>query len=192
MTDLNPVQPTLYETVQEAIRVAVLEAIDETTQTLLGAKMSDAELPSLFRTLDAISKRLYQLHAPSDPFERYAAKAEADSAHDVAARLRVEGRVARAIVDKALAENMCISVHDGEEYVIAQSTDRATILNAMASTDMDKLVLRDTDSRYKGTIVLVYGNSGWDVISDHTYALTDWLSPIMELCDQIDRETHNL
>lgn len=126
----------------------------------------------------------------SDPFEYYAAKADANGSHDVAARLRIEGRVARAIVDKALADNMRISVHDGEAYAIAQSTDRAAIIDAMASTDMDKLVLRDMDSRYRGTIVLVYGNSGWDVISDHTVALTDWLSPIMELCDQIDKELH--
>lgn len=45
--------------IREAIRLAVLHAIDETTAEMGAPKMSDGELPALFRTLDAISERIF-------------------------------------------------------------------------------------------------------------------------------------
>jgi hypothetical protein len=50
--------PDHYD-IREAIRLAVLHAIDETTEELAKPKMSDAELPALFRALDAISERIF-------------------------------------------------------------------------------------------------------------------------------------
>lgn len=45
--------PDHYE-LREAVRLAVLKAIDETTSSVCNVKMSDGELPNLFKTLDAI------------------------------------------------------------------------------------------------------------------------------------------
>jgi hypothetical protein len=50
--------PDHYD-IREAIRLAVLHAIDDTTAELGKPKMSDAELPALFRALDAISERIF-------------------------------------------------------------------------------------------------------------------------------------
>lgn len=50
--------PDHYD-LREAIRLAVLHAIDETTQERGAPKMSDGELPNLFKALDAISERVF-------------------------------------------------------------------------------------------------------------------------------------
>lgn len=44
---------------REAIRLAVLRAIDEATAELDLPKMSDGELPNLFRALDPIAERVF-------------------------------------------------------------------------------------------------------------------------------------
>jgi hypothetical protein len=52
------IHPDHYD-IREAIRLAVLHAIDDATNDLGKPKMSDAELPALFRALDAISERVF-------------------------------------------------------------------------------------------------------------------------------------
>lgn len=48
-----------HHDIREAIRLAVLRAIDDATGEMGTPKMSDGELPALFRTLDAISERVF-------------------------------------------------------------------------------------------------------------------------------------
>lgn len=51
--------PDHYD-LREAIRASVLEAIDGVTEDKARTwRMSDAELPELFRTLDAIAHRMF-------------------------------------------------------------------------------------------------------------------------------------
>lgn len=76
----------------------------------------------------------------------------------------IERRIATRLVDDALAAGYSISVHDGEEWALKQSSDRATILNAMGSTDSDKLRFRK-DGEVIGTVLLIWGNED-DLISD--------------------------
>jgi hypothetical protein len=53
------IHPDHYD-LREAIRNAVLEAIDGVTEDKPRVwRMSDAELPALFKTLDAISQRMF-------------------------------------------------------------------------------------------------------------------------------------
>jgi hypothetical protein len=50
--------PDHYD-LREAIRLAVLHAIDETTKERGAPRMPDGDLPALFRALDAISERIF-------------------------------------------------------------------------------------------------------------------------------------
>ena len=52
------IHPDHYN-IRESIRLAVLRAIDVTTHELGWPKMSDGELPALFRTLDGIAERVF-------------------------------------------------------------------------------------------------------------------------------------
>jgi len=82
-------------------------------------------------------------------------------------RDKQEEAIAVKLVDAVLANGDRISVYDGEAYPVKFSSDREEILTAMASTDMDTLVIRKPDHFRLGSVLLIYGN-GEDLISDHT------------------------
>lgn len=77
-----------------------------------------------------------------------------------------ETRIAKAIVTAALAKGWKVSVHDGEEFALKQSTDKAAIYEAMNSTDSDTLRFRNAGG-VVGSVMLIWGNDE-DLLSDHS------------------------
>lgn len=73
-------------------------------------------------------------------------------------------RIAKGIVQAALDKGYAISVYDGEETTVKQSTDRKAVLDAMATTNDDRLTFWLGDQRI-GTAWLIYENDE-DVLSD--------------------------
>ncbi len=72
------------------------------------------------------------------------------------------------IVGRALAKGYTVSVYDGEEFPVKRSTNRAVIRDALASTDEDILVIRESDGTRVGNILLVWGNSPEEVAADYS------------------------
>ena len=93
--------------------------------------------------------------------------------------------VTRALVESALGAGYSVTVNDGEEDTLHGSRSLQDILGAMFTTDMDRLFLhvknRDT---WCGWVLFVYGNEGWDVISDYTCNLERIMGPVNKLSDQ--------
>jgi hypothetical protein len=81
-------------------------------------------------------------------------------------RQDIERKIYSRIVKDALAGGYEISVFDGEEYPLKRSTSYKKIMDAGFSTDQDALVFFKDGNRL-GWVSLIYGNSGWDVISDY-------------------------
>ncbi len=79
----------------------------------------------------------------------------------------VERKIVNRLLEAALANNCSVSVYDGEEWPLHNSTDIDIIRLALASTDMDVIRIRDADNDYVGDVHLVWGNDE-DVISDTT------------------------
>lgn len=79
-----------------------------------------------------------------------------------------EFQVLAAIVDSALDAGHRVTVHDGDDYAILVSTDRAAILAACGSTEADRLIIRDGLGYRIGSVTLIYGNEPGVLISDHT------------------------
>ena len=98
-----------------------------------------------------------------------------------------EARVARKLIRAALAAGYTVSVHDGEEWTVKRSIREADILDALATTDEDRLLMRSPTANDIGEVVgsfwLVYGNdeNGEELISDHTDN---------EACDRLYRAAH--
>lgn len=69
------------------------------------------------------------------------------------------------LVDLALERGYRLGVHDGEEWVLRDSTDREAVLDAMASTDHDLLRIENPAAK-AGNVMLIWEN-GEDVISDY-------------------------
>lgn len=82
----EPIHPDHAE-LREAVRVAVLAALDAVAAERGIAKASDAELPALFRALDPIAQRMFLasvglgLIVPTPPISE-AAKDAASAAYD--------------------------------------------------------------------------------------------------------------
>jgi hypothetical protein len=95
-------------------------------------------------------------------------------------RIEIERQVARRAIAALLAAGHEVSVHDGEEFALRRSRDPKAILGAMFSTDEDELISHGAKGVGPGWVKFVYGNDGWDVISDYTTNLEKVLEPVME------------
>jgi len=107
---------------------------------------------------------------------------------ELARRIKAEKRMCVALVTACLKRGFAVSVNDGEEWVVKRSIDKAEILAALFSTDEDTLVIRDAEGRKAGWFWLIYGNDGWDVVSD--YSVNDncdaiWNEVLSPLSDKI-------
>lgn len=76
--------------------------------------------------------------------------------------------IVSALLDAALAKGYSVSVHDGEAWPVKRSTDRAALMDAIGTTDMDTLRIRKPCGAVVGSLVLVYGNGDWSTIADGT------------------------
>lgn len=96
----------------------------------------------------------------------------------------IERRVAASTIADLLKAGYTVSVNDGEEITLRDSTNPAAILEAMFSTDEDYL-LANGPSLPSGWVRFVYGNDGPDVINDYSTNLTTALAGTVRLCDCI-------
>lgn len=119
-------------------------------------------------------------------------------------RINIERKIVSRIVKDALAKGYTVSVYDGEEYALKRGTAYKQIMEACFSTDEDTLVFYAKTDEYDfgvdsplnklfriGFVSLVYGNCGYDVISDCTYtpSMEALLSGAEALANKLE-ETH--
>lgn len=108
----------------------------------------------------------------------------------IRARQKIEQTIAIKVVDCALAAGYPIGVANGGDEEEVRSADRAKILATMFETDSETLYFYHLNykqgSRPVGFVHLVYGNDGWDVISDYSCKLEELLKPAIELSISLD------
>ena len=94
-------------------------------------------------------------------------------------RIIIERAIAKRIIECALKDGLGVSIHNGEddEPEVVHNLDEA--MSLIMQTDMDGVYLhRQGEDAPYGWIRLVYGNDGFDVISDYTTNLAIRLEPI--------------
>ena len=87
---------------------------------------------------------------------------------NVETRIKIEKTVVRLIVESVLSFCYCVSIHNGEYFSISHSRNKGEIMQNVMTTDTDVLVVHSEFGVNLGKIYLVYGNDGWDVVTDHT------------------------
>jgi hypothetical protein len=81
-----------------------------------------------------------------------------------------------------------LSVFDGEEVTLKRSTDAEAIFKALRTTDDDYLFVHRGEEKPRcGWVRFVYGNDGYDVISDYTVNLEDVLSPVNDYAGTLEQ-----
>ncbi|EBW7170423.1 TPA: hypothetical protein OR504_004258 [Escherichia coli] len=103
-------------------------------------------------------------------------------------RQKIERAIAREAIKGLLADDFKISVFDGEQTTLKDSTDAAAIEAVMFTTDEDQLHVSHQHVDEKGWVLFIYGNDGHDVIADHTTNLEMSLKGAAELADKIADE----
>lgn len=90
---------------------------------------------------------------------------------EVGKRQAVEWAIISAFVKTALKAGHTLGVHDGEETVLKHSSSYKAVMGAIMSTDEDYILVYPVGAKegaHIGWVRCIYGNSGWDVISDYT------------------------
>ena len=86
--------------------------------------------------------------------------------------------IERAIIKRVIGELLAskrfsLGVHDHNDIVLRNSRDTDAILNKMFTTDGDRLLVTIDGKLTVGCVEFVYGNDGYDVISDW-YGSPEW------------------
>lgn len=106
-------------------------------------------------------------------------------------RVRIERKIAVSLVDELLEQGFKITVNNGgDEDEITKSGDRSKILDAMWETDEERIFVYNpahtpVGQEYFGWLYLVYGNDGWDVLSDYTTNLEPFIPKTKKLIDSL-------
>src|SRR5690349_14818120 len=111
-------------------------------------------------------------------------------------RQQIERKIVRRFINDALAAGYRLSVslergYDIEEMVLG-STDRKQIMDlAFAGDECHIFVVPATGPTVEdgqiisiGWVYLVFGNDGWDVISDYTTNLESLMSEALKISDK--------
>lgn len=96
----------------------------------------------------------------------------------------IERRIVGKLVQDALAGGYSLSVWDGEEMTVVESTDPDEIYKALASTDSDILYIHTREKNPPG-VVLVWGND-CAVVSDYNTSLDGLLAGASALADELE------
>lgn len=89
-------------------------------------------------------------------------------------RILMERHIVRHFVKVVLAqalEPLSITIFDGECTVLSRSRNVADIMANIGACDEETLIVRvgsEPSAPKVGTVYLVYGNDGWDVMADTT------------------------
>jgi hypothetical protein len=101
-------------------------------------------------------------------------------------RREIELAIARQVILDLLADGYSISLHDGEDIVVSSSTVCTDILNAMFSVDEETLLVYTPEGNCR-MVQFVYGNDGYDVVSDYSVSLEKTLKNSRKLADQLEK-----
>jgi hypothetical protein len=108
----------------------------------------------------------------------------------VCQRLAVEQDIVTRVVDAILGAGYSLQTDLQDDPRPASPTrDRDVILSEMMAVDDEFLGVFDDnpeDRRPIGWVRFVYGNGGWDVVSDYTTWLETWLRPINEYAETLE------
>ena len=105
----------------------------------------------------------------------------------IARRVRNEQKIARRVIKDLLAFGLLIDVYDGEEITLKRSKDPVAILDAMMTSDDDRLFARKKGWG-ESFVWFIYGNGneGFDVISDYGMMLEPIMKPIFDYIGKLE------
>ncbi|MGJ7541557.1 hypothetical protein [Variovorax sp. LT1R16] len=86
-------------------------------------------------------------------------------------RIVIERAVVRHAATALIAAGFELRLHDGEDYATERTTSVDRIMAELMATDEERLYAYAPGGKFHGSVYLVYGNDGYDVITDNSVSL---------------------
>lgn len=108
-------------------------------------------------------------------------------------RGQIEQLIVKKVITDLLAAGFALTVDDGDGEG-NQLLGVTEVVDAIMNTDEDRLYAykRGEDKRCFGWILFIYGNDGWDVISDYTTNLEEILKPAHALAEKLENGNYKI
>ena len=103
---------------------------------------------------------------------------------------KLENTIIRVFIREALQRGHTITVISYGECEIVRSNQINKIVDALRTTDYDRLRVH-VGERYIGSVLLVWGNDPWEVISDYSLSIEDLVEPAMDKSREIEMRYMN-
>lgn len=105
-------------------------------------------------------------------------------------RIAIEKAIAAQIVNELIEHGFILSINNGgDDFEIDFTNDSSKVIAAMFATDEDTICAINNEKKINQCHVwLVYGNDGYDVISDYSVKLEPYMIKTMNLaadCENI-------
>lgn len=78
---------------------------------------------------------------------------------------QIDYKIANFLVTYLLSKGCRLTVNDGEKNVLVKSRDLKKIMGSLNTTDATRLMIWRNSERL-GSVLLIFGNDGYDLISD--------------------------
>jgi hypothetical protein len=105
------------------------------------------------------------------------------------ARIALERKIAKTIVEDALRAGYALNVQNGgeTEELPNPSADPKLVLKTMFQTDDEYLMVYNSiTGKHVGWVRFIYGNDGWDVVNDYTVNLEPLMSRANAISDKAE------
>lgn len=127
----------------------------------------------------------------ADDRRRFAAPYMCNVGKLVRKRILVERAIARQVLSDAILQGYRFRLYDGEAFTTEHSMGTvAQGMDDIGATDEDRIYIYQQGEKERciGSVYLVYGNTGHDVIADHTdsEAMTALLANATRLSELIE------
>lgn len=104
---------------------------------------------------------------------------------ETCSRLKVEAKITRKLTAAFLKAGAELAWYYGEDEAPTYTRNRAELDAEAMAADEAWLRVRFKDGR-RGSVFLVYGNSGWDLITDYHMPLEPELRPVMAYAETFE------
>jgi hypothetical protein len=106
----------------------------------------------------------------------------AKHSQSVRPRARMELKIVNRIIAEAKAKGYTLKVWDG--YEEEGNTDY-DVKTAIFDLDSARVEVFNGDKQWIGNILLVFGNDGYDLVSDYHTSLDEFIAPVEELAEPV-------
>jgi len=102
-----------------------------------------------------------------------------------AKRVMVEHRIVRRLLSDLIRAGYKVGLQNEEGTIAKKSRDVEKLMGEIHSVD-EELVVAYDDIGYVGSVYLVYGNSGYDVIADYSLNLETVIGGALRVADSYE------